>query len=94
MEIHGAYGTIDQFLKDHVNYRIDEYGGSLENRSRFALQVIEAEGEKRALDDESVAANHYVNQEIEEKRVEMARPQPCSAATPPPLDHLSGKNKK
>ena len=42
MEIHGAYGTIDQFLKDQVNYRIDEYGGSLENRSRFALQVIEA----------------------------------------------------
>ncbi|CAE5957813.1 unnamed protein product [Arabidopsis arenosa] len=43
VEVHGAHGyLIDQFLKDKVNDRSDEYGGSLENRCRFALEVIEA----------------------------------------------------
>ncbi|XP_057952223.1 12-oxophytodienoate reductase 2-like [Malania oleifera] len=43
VEIHGAHGyLIDQFLKDQVNDRTDQYGGSLENRCRFALEVVEA----------------------------------------------------
>ncbi|XP_010498182.2 PREDICTED: putative 12-oxophytodienoate reductase-like protein 2A [Camelina sativa] len=43
VEIHGAHGyLIDQFLKDKVNDRSDKYGGSLENRCRFALEVIKA----------------------------------------------------
>ena len=43
VEIHGAHGyLIDQFLKDQVNDRTDKYGGSLENRCRFALEVVEA----------------------------------------------------
>lgn len=43
VEIHGANGyLIDQFLKDNANKRDDEYGGSIENRSRFLLQVVEA----------------------------------------------------
>ncbi|XP_022762721.1 putative 12-oxophytodienoate reductase 11 isoform X2 [Durio zibethinus] len=43
VEIHGANGyLIEQFLKDGVNDRTDEYGGSLENRCRFALEIIEA----------------------------------------------------
>ncbi|KAF3493616.1 hypothetical protein DY000_02057465 [Brassica cretica] len=43
VEIHGAHGyLIDQFLKDKVNDRTDQYGGSLENRCRFAVEVIEA----------------------------------------------------
>ena len=33
---------IDQFLKDHVNDRTDKYGGSLGNRCRFALEVVQA----------------------------------------------------
>ena len=33
---------IDQFTKDQVNNRTDEYGGSLENRCRFVLEVAEA----------------------------------------------------
>nr|XP_043608220.1 putative 12-oxophytodienoate reductase 11 [Erigeron canadensis]XP_043608222.1 putative 12-oxophytodienoate reductase 11 [Erigeron canadensis]XP_043608223.1 putative 12-oxophytodienoate reductase 11 [Erigeron canadensis] len=42
VEIHGANGyLIDQFLKDQVNDRNDQYGGSLENRCKFALQVVE-----------------------------------------------------
>ncbi|XP_073099457.1 putative 12-oxophytodienoate reductase 5 [Elaeis guineensis] len=43
VEIHGANGyIIEQFMKDSVNDRIDEYGGSLENRCRFALEIVEA----------------------------------------------------
>ncbi|OAY23954.1 putative 12-oxophytodienoate reductase 11 [Manihot esculenta] len=43
VEIHGAHGyLIDQFMKDQVNDRTDEYGGSLENRCRFALEIVEA----------------------------------------------------
>lgn len=43
VEIHGANGyLIEQFMKDQVNDRTDEYGGSLGNRCRFALEVVEA----------------------------------------------------
>ncbi|KAM0025863.1 putative 12-oxophytodienoate reductase [Helianthus debilis subsp. tardiflorus] len=43
VEIHGAHGyLIEQFLKDGVNDRTDEYGGSLESRCRFALEVVDA----------------------------------------------------
>ncbi|KAG4966655.1 hypothetical protein JHK85_041630 [Glycine max] len=43
IEIHGANGyLLDQFLKDKVNDRDDEYGGNLENRCRFPLQVVKA----------------------------------------------------
>ncbi|GAB2268289.1 12-oxophytodienoate reductase 1 [Dionaea muscipula] len=43
IEIHGAHGyLIEQFMKDQVNDRTDRYGGSLENRCRFALEIVEA----------------------------------------------------
>lgn len=43
VEIHGANGyIIEQFLKDAANDRDDEYGGSMENRCRFALEVVRA----------------------------------------------------
>lgn len=43
VELHGANGyLIDQFLQDKCNNRSDQYGGSVENRSRFALQVVNA----------------------------------------------------
>ncbi|KAM0940742.1 putative 12-oxophytodienoate reductase [Dioscorea sansibarensis] len=42
IEIHAANGyLIDQFFKDSVNDRKDEYGGSLENRCRFALEIVQ-----------------------------------------------------
>jgi len=43
IELHGANGyLIDQFLRDGANRRTDEYGGSIENRARFALEVVDA----------------------------------------------------
>ncbi|GAX72547.1 hypothetical protein CEUSTIGMA_g3.t1 [Chlamydomonas eustigma] len=43
VEVHAANGyLIDQFLEDGVNHRTDEYGGSVENRARFALEIVEA----------------------------------------------------
>ena len=46
VEIHAANGyLIDQFLRDGTNHRRDRYGGSLENRARFLLEVTEAVGE-------------------------------------------------
>ena len=43
VEIHGANGyLIDQFTQDITNTRTDGYGGSIENRCRFALEVVSA----------------------------------------------------
>ncbi|WP_406141919.1 NADH:flavin oxidoreductase/NADH oxidase [Streptomyces sp. NBC_01089] len=42
-EIHGAHGyLVGEFLSPHSNHRTDEYGGSFENRTRFALEVVDA----------------------------------------------------
>lgn len=43
VEIHGANGyLIDQFLQDSTNKRTDRYGGSIENRARFMMEVADA----------------------------------------------------
>jgi N-ethylmaleimide reductase len=43
VEIHGANGyLIDQFLQDGTNKRTDRYGGSVENRARFLLDITAA----------------------------------------------------
>ncbi|WP_111748678.1 alkene reductase [Salinisphaera orenii] len=43
VEIHNANGyLLDQFLRDGSNHRTDEYGGSIDNRMRFPLEVLEA----------------------------------------------------
>ena len=42
VEIHSANGYLpDQFLQDGSNHRTDEYGGTVENRARFLLQIVE-----------------------------------------------------
>ena len=43
VELHAANGyLVAQFLDDNSNKRTDDYGGSIENRSRFLLEVVEA----------------------------------------------------
>lgn len=43
VELHGANGyLLEQFLNPNVNTRTDQYGGSLENRSRLILEITEA----------------------------------------------------
>src|SRR4051812_20692490 len=43
VELHGANGyLITQFLSSAINDRQDEYGGSLENRARFVIEIVKA----------------------------------------------------
>jgi len=43
IELHAANGyLIDQFLRDSVNQRTDEYGGSIENRVRILVEAVDA----------------------------------------------------
>jgi len=43
VEVHGANGyLIEQFLQSHTNLRTDRYGGGIENRVRFLMEVTEA----------------------------------------------------
>jgi 2,4-dienoyl-CoA reductase-like NADH-dependent reductase (Old Yellow Enzyme family) len=43
VELHGANGyLLDQFLQDSTNRRADEYGGTIENRARLMLEVVDA----------------------------------------------------
>jgi len=43
VEVHGANGyLIDQFLRDSINDRSDAYGGSIENRARLLVEVMNA----------------------------------------------------
>ena len=43
VEIHGANSyLVDQFIQDVSNNRTDEYGGSIEARSKFGLDVVDA----------------------------------------------------
>jgi 2,4-dienoyl-CoA reductase-like NADH-dependent reductase (Old Yellow Enzyme family) len=51
VQVHGANGyLVDQFLRDGANFRTDEYGGSIENRLRFATEVLEAVGDAIGMD--------------------------------------------
>ncbi|XP_073099732.1 putative 12-oxophytodienoate reductase 11 isoform X1 [Elaeis guineensis] len=62
VEIHGAHGyLIDQFLKDQVNDRTDQYGGSLENRCRFALEIVQAVVDEIGPDRVGIRLSPYAN---------------------------------
>ncbi|XP_072970506.1 putative 12-oxophytodienoate reductase 11 isoform X3 [Typha angustifolia] len=62
VEIHGANGyLIDQFLKDQVNDRTDKYGGNLENRCRFALEIVEAVADEVGANRVGIKLSPYAN---------------------------------
>nr|WP_256596840.1 hypothetical protein [Pseudescherichia vulneris] len=43
VELHSAHGyLLHQFLSPSANHRTDEYGGSVENRARLVLEVVDA----------------------------------------------------
>ncbi len=43
VELHGANGyLLEQFIRPNSNRRTDRYGGSIENRARFVLEVVDA----------------------------------------------------
>ena len=50
VEVHGANGyLLDEFLRDGANQRSGPYGGSLDNRARLLLEVLEAVAEETPL---------------------------------------------
>ncbi|GAA0164409.1 oxidoreductase [Lithospermum erythrorhizon] len=51
----------EQFLKDQVNDRTDEYGGSLENRCRFALEIVEAVVNEIGADKVGIRLSPFAN---------------------------------
>lgn len=51
VQVHGANGyLVDQFLRDSANLRDDDYGGTVENRIRFARDVLRAVGDTIGMD--------------------------------------------
>jgi 2,4-dienoyl-CoA reductase-like NADH-dependent reductase (Old Yellow Enzyme family)/thioredoxin reductase len=69
--IHGGHGhLISQFVSPYSNKRVDHYGGSLENRARFAIEVLTAirkkVGNKLAL-EYRISANELVKGGMEEE---------------------------
>jgi N-ethylmaleimide reductase len=60
VEIHGANGyLIEQFLQSHSNLRTDRYGGGIENRTRFLMEVTNAVVEVWGADRVGVRLSPY-----------------------------------
>jgi N-ethylmaleimide reductase len=60
IELHGANGyLLEQFLSPSSNQRTDEYGGSIENRCRFVLEVVEAVGQAVGMDKVAIRLSPY-----------------------------------
>ena len=66
VEIHAANGyLIDQFLRDASNQREDDYGGNIENRARFLLEVVDAVTQELDVSRIGVRVSpHFVNDGI------------------------------
>jgi len=60
VELHGANGyLLEQFLSPISNVRTDEYGGSIENRCRFVLEVVEGVAEVIGKDKTGIRLSPY-----------------------------------
>lgn len=64
VELHGAHGyLLNQFMSAYSNKRTDDYGGTLENRTRFAVEVVKNIKEKVGKDfplSYRISANEHV----------------------------------
>jgi len=72
VEIHSANGyLLDAFVHDNINDRTDAYGGSLENRLRFPLEVVDAviEAIGRERTAIRVAPFHVLQQTLDGNRI-------------------------
>ena len=71
VEIHGGHGyLIGQFLSPHTNRRSDEYGGSFENRLRFAKEILE--GIRRNLGNDFVVGFKFSAYEKLENGIDLS----------------------
>lgn len=60
VEIHGANGyLVDQFTQDSCNRRTDSWGGSVENRARFAIEVVKAVAEAVGADRTAIRLSPF-----------------------------------
>ncbi len=60
IELHGANGyLIDQFINPGSNQRSDEYGGSMENRARFAIEVAQKTADAIGADKTAIRFSPY-----------------------------------
>jgi N-ethylmaleimide reductase len=60
VELHGANGyLLEQFISPISNQRTDMYGGSIENRCRFVLEVVEAVGQAIGPDKTAIRLSPY-----------------------------------
>ena len=85
VQIHGANGyLVDQFLRDSANFRDDEYGGSIDNRLRFATEVLEAVGDAIGMDKVGIR----FSPNIYSQGVEDCDPIPLFAALADRLEEL------
>lgn len=63
VEIHAANGyLIDEFLRSTSNHRTDRYGGSVENRIRFAVEVAETVSEVMSADRTGIRFSPFITQ--------------------------------
>ena len=69
IEIHGANGyLVEQFFAPNANIRTDVYGGSMENRARFALDVARAVAEEIGADRTGIRLLTAYGREFAESR--------------------------
>jgi 2,4-dienoyl-CoA reductase-like NADH-dependent reductase (Old Yellow Enzyme family) len=85
IQIHAANGyLIDQFLRDNANFRTDDYGGAIENRIRFLVEVTAAIAETIGADRTAVR----LSPNEERQGVNDSNPEPLFAAAAAALSDL------
>ncbi|GIU48127.1 alkene reductase [Shewanella sp. KT0246] len=67
VELHGAHGyLLDQFMRSASNQRLDNYGGSQQNRLRFPLEVIKAVNDAIGADKVAIRLSPLVGEGFKE----------------------------